>query len=163
MGSTFRKGSEQTGQSSGLANQLGFYAQAPGNTGNTAYNQLGAFLRNGRLPKSLSLTGPLQDIGHQQATANQGILDTGARGGNLQSQLSNNILQGQMGRQSMISNLQQQLFGQALGGTGVAMGGLGNASQILSNLGQQRMQQNQMFQGGLGQLGGAAGKAAFMG
>jgi hypothetical protein len=161
MGSTFNKGSQQSGQATGYGNQLGFFAQAPGSTGNTAYEQLGRFLKQGQLPPSLSLTGPLQDLAHQQATANQGILDTGARGGMLQSALSNNILQGQMGRQNMLSNLQNQLFGQALGGTPVAMAGLGNSGNLLSNLGAQRIGQNQAFQGSLGQLAGMAGKAAF--
>jgi len=162
MGSTFRKGSEQTGQASGLGNLLGQYAQTPAQTGMTAYGQLGGFLANGRIPKVLSLTGPLQDLAHQQATANQGILDTGARGGQLQSGLMNNILQGQIARQGLQSNLRNSLFEQALGGTSLGMSGLGNAGGLLSQLGQQRMGQNASFQGGLGQLAGAAGKAAFI-
>ncbi len=154
MGSTFRKGSQQSGQATGISDKLNQFATAPAKTGSMAYGQLGNFLQNGRLPSSLSLTGPLQDIAGQQQTANQGILDTGARGGQLQSALANNVLQGQLGRQSMLSQLQQGLFGQALGGSPVGMGGMGNAAGLLSQLGQQRMGQNQAFLGGLGQLAG---------
>lgn len=163
MGSTFRKGSEQSGQAGGLGNRLGEYANQIAGVGSQAYGQLGDFLKTGQLPSSLSLTGPLQDIASQQATAKQGILDTGARGGQLQSLLANNILQGQMARQSMTSNLQNQLFGQALGGAPVGMGGLGNAGGLLSNLGAQRMGQNAAFQGGLGQMLGMGAGAAFGG
>ena len=163
MGSTFRKGSEQSGQSGGLSNLMAQYASGAAKTGSTAYGQLGDFLKNGQLPPSLSLTGPLQDLAGQQATANQGILDTGARGGQLNSLLANNVLQGQMARQSMSSNLRTQLFGQALGGSSVGLGGLGNAAGNLTNLGGQRIAQNNLFQSGLGQLGNKIGKSLFGG
>lgn len=162
MGSTFRKGSEQSGQSTGISNNLAQYATAPARTGSLAYGQLGKFLTSGQLPDSLSLTGPLQDIAGQQHTANQSLLDTGARGGFLQSLLANNVLQGQLARQSLQSQIQNQLFGQALGGSPIGLGGLGNAAGNLTNLGGQRIAQNQAFQGGLGQLAGAAGKGLML-
>jgi len=162
MGSTFSKGSQQTGQATGLGNSLGYYGDRAAGVGDKAYGQLSKFLSSGMLPPSLSFTGPLQDIAGQQHTANQGILDTGARGGQLNSLLANNVLQGQILRQNMVSEMQKRLFGQALGGSEVGMGGLGNAGGLLSNLGAQRIGQNQAFQGGLGQLAGAAGKAAFL-
>ena len=154
MGSVFRKGSEQSGQSTGLSNNMGAWGSRAATPGIQAYDQLGTFLKNGQLPPSLSLTGPLQDIAGQQQTANQQLLDTGARGGQLNSGLMNNVLQGQLGRQSMMSNLQQNLFGQALGGVPVGLGGMGGAAGNLTNLGGQRIAQNNAFQGGLGQLTG---------
>lgn len=167
MGSTFSKGSEQSGQATGNSNALADLSLQLMNRGmNTSQpflSSLQRFGKNGAIPRSLSLTGPLQDLAHQQATANQGLLDTGARGGQLNSALANNILQGQMGRQSMLSNLQQSLFSQGLNGgmgaTSAGMGGSAAASGLLSNLGAQRIGQNQAFQQGLGQLGGMAGKA----
>lgn len=160
MGSTFRKGSQETGQASGVGNLLSQYSLGPAQTGNQAYGQLRNFLSTGQLPSSLSLTGPLQDIAGQQATAKQGILDTGARGGQLQSALANNVLQGQLFRQNMVNEMQNRLFGQALGGSPVGLAGLGNAGGLLSNLGAQRIGQNQAFQGGLGQMAGSLfGKA----
>lgn len=169
MGSTFRKGSEQSGQATGLADQAAAtamnallpYAKNAARVGNVGYGQLGNFLKTGQLPPSLSLTGPLQDIAGQQQTANQQILDTGTRGGQLNSALANNVLQGQLARQSMTSQMQQNLFNAGLGGSSLGFGGMNNAisgaqnsAGILSTLGAQRIGQNQAFQGGLGQLAG---------
>lgn len=145
-----------TQQASDFSNEMSQYARAPLSAGSQAYSALGNWMTNpSQLPSQLSLTGPLQDIAGQQQTANQSLLDTGARGGQLTSALANNVLQGQLARQRLQSQLQQQLFGQALGGTNLGLSGLGSAAQIQQGIGAQQLNQSNQLLGGLGKGAGA--------
>lgn len=156
MGSVFRKGSRQSGQSTGSSNQLDAAGAAIIKQGDplrsAAYGQLGNFLNTGQLPSAM--TG---DIGQQEqelASAKQGILNTGTRGGQLRTALA----QLPLNRLAMRDQLRHGTFDSALAaGLGSFSAGgtaMGNAAANLNSLGQQRMAQNQQAKQGIGQAGG---------
>src|SRR5207245_4844676 len=146
----FRKGSEQSGQAAGLANQLG---QVGGDI--TAQQsalrqitmpQLGTFAGTGQLPTPFNqiLGQGAQELGTQGSAARQSILDTGARGGALQAALTQAQAQRMQGLDALRAQLGGTLYGTGLQAAVNPQGSLG-AAQVLGNLGAQRISQNQAF------------------
>lgn len=179
MGSIFRKGSEQTGQSSALSNQQAHMANQMfgGTTGirDRIFGGMDQFLGEGVMPSVLrSTVGLGVPIAQQEAemsTARRGIMDSMPRGGLQQRALMELPLQRLLQRDMLAANrnaiddaTRQNLFSMASGiATGVpqqAMAGVQGAAGNLNSLGQQRMSQNASAQQGIGK---ALGSAASMG
>jgi hypothetical protein len=179
MGSIFRKGSEQTGQSSALSNQQAAMAsELFGNTQGVRdriFGGMSEFLGEGKMPSVLrSTVGLGVPIAQQEAemsTARRGIVDSMPRGGLQQRALMELPLQRLLQRDMLAANrnaiddkTRQNLFSMAAGiSTGTpqtAMAGLDGAADNLFKLGGQRMAQNQSAQQGIGK---ALGSAATMG
>ena len=157
MGSTFRKGSKESGQSGGISNlmsgQGGELADLALSLFRPAAGQLKGFLEGGAIPQAL--TGAIGTQEQELASAKQGILASGARGG----QLNRSLTELPMRRLMMRDQLRGDIFNTALGLGGnlgsLGFGAQGNAAANLNALGAQRQQQNMAFQGGLGQLVGS--------
>lgn len=181
MGSVFRKGSEQTGQSAGMSQQQAgmanalFQQTAP--LRDQAGWQLNDFMQTGDIPGKLKSTVGLGvPIAQQEAelsAAKRGIMDTMPRGGLQQRALMELPLQRLLQRDMLSANrnqiddaTRQNLFSTAIntgfGTGGSSMGQLGAAAGNLNSLGQQRMGQNQQALSGTGSLVGALGKGAMM-
>src|SRR2546427_7985094 len=113
MGSTFRKGSQQSGQATGIANQT---AGAFGGLQNTFFPQVQQYATTGQLPPPFEqiLGQGAQQLGTQGTAANQSILDTGARGGGLQAALTQAQSQRMQGLDALRAQLGGQLYGQGL-------------------------------------------------
>ena len=162
MGSSFRKGSSQSGQAEGAAQQQIAIANAlfqestPGRQ--AALGQLTNFLQTGAIP--MSLTGDITTQEQELASAREGILGGGARGGQLQQALVQLPVQRLAMRDQLRSGIFNTALGSLLGQAPVALQGLGSAAGTLSNLGGQRIQQNMAFQQGTGQLAGGLAKLA---
>lgn len=200
MGSIFRKGSSQSGQSEALSQQQADIARRqtalaeeqaaitkPLRTGTA--NLFSGFLQSGQTPGFLDLPAQvsplaalsLPALGDQQNVVRNQLLQQGSRGGLLQQQLANLSLQGGLQRTGLMQQdllrqeqrdvarkgIAQTLFGgaadygtgglsQSFAGFGQGLAGLGNAASNLNALGFQRIQQNQIAQGGIGQLLGKA-------
>jgi hypothetical protein len=165
MGSTLRKGSQQSGQSAGISGNMAQLGGQLGKLGlgilDPAAKQFINFLNTGTLPQAF--TGTIGTQEQELAAAKEGILSGGSRGGQLTQGLSELPLK----RLMMRDALRGDVFNSALGlGNNLisgGMGGMGNAASNLNALGAQRMQQNAQFTGGLGQaigkgIGGATGK-----
>lgn len=165
MGSTFRKGSAQTGQSAGSSSALDAMSAQILRQGaklrDPAFEQLAGFLNTGQIPAAL--TGSIGTQEQELATAKRGIEESGARGGQLRTALAQLPLE----RLGMRDKLRSGIFDTALNvGMGSAqsgIAGMGQAAANLNSLGAQRIQQNQMFQQGLGNavgkgVGSALGK-----
>jgi hypothetical protein len=181
MGSTFRKGSESSGQSSALSNTQAAMAQQLFDE-STPLRQAGNwylnnFLVNQQTPEILKSTVgigvPLAQQAQELGAARNQILNTTARGGlqqrmlmelPIQRMLNNDLLQAQA--RGIDDATRQNLFSTATnigqGSPVSAMTGLAGAAGNLNSLGQQRIGQNQLFQSGMGQLGGAIGKGLMM-
>lgn len=152
MGSIFRKGSQQTGQATGIDQAV---AQRSADLWNVFGPQLTAQASTGQLPVPFEqiLGQGAQELGTEGSAARQSILDTGTRGGALQSALTNV----QSNRMQALDKLRAQIGG-SLYGTGVQAavnpaGALGAAGQ-LGTLGAGRIAENQRAQQGIGQIGG---------
>lgn len=156
MGSVFRKGSKETGQSAGLstgqgemANKL-FSQTDPLRT--EAFGQLSSMLKGGT---PSFLVGPTQDASAQIAQLGRQIQESGVRGGQLRRSMALLPMQ----RMGMLDTLRSGAFDSALnagmGGANSALGGLASAAGNLNSLGQQRQLQNMQFQQGLGGLAGS--------
>lgn len=179
MGSIFRKGSEQSGQSQALSRDQAWMANdlygktSPLRTNST--QQLNYFLENGVIPKALQSTVglgvPIAQQEAELANAKRGIMDTMPRGGLQQRALMELPLQRLLQRDMFSANraqiddaTKQNLFSTALntgfGQGSAAMGQIGSAAGNLNSLGQQRMGQNASAQQGIGKLLGAAAGAA---
>ena len=158
MGSIFRKGSADTSRSSRSSEALSEAGAEMLRQGaplrSATYGQLGGFLKTGRIPGAL--TG---DIGTQEqelASARQGILNSGVRGGQLRTDLA----QLPLNRLAMRDQLRSSVFNTALGAGqnsySTAAGGMGTAASNLNSLGQGRIAQNQLAKQGIGTMGGQA-------
>jgi hypothetical protein len=175
MGSIFRKGSEQSGQSQALSAEQGWMARQLYDSTEglraAGIDRMRNFQETGNLPQQLrSTVGLGVPIAQQEAelgAARRGILDSMPRGGLQQRALMELPLQRLLQRDMLAANrnaiddaTRQNLFSTALNvGQGApvqAMGGLGNAADNLKDLGAQRISQNYQAQQGLGKLGGAA-------
>lgn len=179
MGSIFRKGSEQTGQSTALSNQqAGMANQLFGGTQgirDRIFGGMSEFLGEGKMPTILKSTVglgvPIAQQEAEMSTARRGILDAMPRGGLQQRALMELPLQRLLQRDMLSANrnaiddaTRQNLFSMAnsmaTGAPQAAMSGLGSAAGNLNSLGVQRMSQNASAQQGIGK---ALGSAASMG
>lgn len=202
-GSTFRKGSKESGQSGGLSQeqadiarrQMALAEQEAAITRPMRAQTAGIFenfLASGETPAFLDLNKTvsplaalsLPDLQNQQAIINKQLMAQGNRGGQLQQMLSQNALQGGLQRTGLMqqdvlrqeqrdvdrSQIARMLFGGAAdagtGGLALAFQGMGQSSQgiggaagNLNTLGGQRIQQNQKFLEGLGQMFGTGAGA----
>lgn len=162
MGSAFRKGSQQTGQATGISGEQAaisrelFELARPGIT--TALGQLGTALETGQLP--LGMTGQLGTQEQELQAARLGILNEVPRGGLQQQLLGELPLRRLLGRDELRGQLYNVALGALLGQAPTAISGLGSAAANLTGLGGQRIQQNLALQQGLGQLVGAGGRLA---
>lgn len=171
MGSTFRKGSEQTGQSAGMSNEQGAIASRLLNESQplrtSSLNQLTNFMDTGKIPMALNVN-MAGDIGTQEqelASARNQILDTGVRGGQMTTALAQLPVQRLQARDAVRANYENTLR-ESLFGTGASMGivqapqvgfgGMSAAASNLNSLGEQRQKQNAQFQQGMGQMIGKA-------
>lgn len=156
MGSTFRKGSRESGQAGGSAGQLDAMSaqilREGGALRTPAFGQLAGFLNTGTIP--MALTGGIGAQEQELAAARRSILESGARGGQLRQALAELPLQ----RLGMRDQLRSNIFGMALnaglGSANAGIQGMASAQNTLNSLGQQRIQQNNAFQQGVGQIGG---------
>lgn len=179
MGSIFRKGSEQSGQSQAISNQqaglANALAESTGGLRADSIYHLGNFTRNGVMPSFLKSTVglgvPIQQQEAELANAKRGIMDSLPRGGLQQRALMELPLQRLLQRDMFAANrnaiddaTRQNLFSAAtnigFGQGGAAMNGMGAAAGNLNSLGQQRMGQNYQAQQGIGKLIGSAAGAA---
>ena len=178
MGSMFRKGSEQSGQSQALSNQQGamanqLFGQSQG-IRDRIFGGMNQFLGDGVMPSVLKSTVglgvPMAQQEAELANAKRGIMDSMPRGGLQQRALMELPLQRLLQRDMFAANrnaiddgTRQNLFSMAGGmATGVpqqAMRGLDSAADNLSRLGAQRMNQNYQAQQGIGKLLGSAASA----
>lgn len=179
MGSIFRKGSEQSGQSQALSNQQGamanqLFGQSQG-IRDRIFGGMNQFLGEGVMPSVLKSTVglgvPIAQQEAELANARRGIMDSMPRGGLQQRALMELPLQRLLQRDMLAANrnaiddaTRQNLFSMAGGmATGVpqqAMAGLSNAAGNLNSLGQQRMGQNYQAQQGIGKALGSAASLA---
>lgn len=178
MGSMFRKGSEQTGQSTALSNAQGQIAQEMYGRSKPVIDRLFGMntemMRGEGLPQfmksTVGLGVPIAQQEAEMATARRGILDSMPRGGLQQRALMELPLQRLLQRDMLQANrnaiddaTRQNLFSTAIStATGMpqqALGGLSNAADNLSKLGAQRMTQNYQAQQGIGKLLGSAASA----
>jgi hypothetical protein len=176
MGSIFRKGSEQTGQSGALSNMQGYMAQALFDKTNplriNSTQQLNYFLENGVIPKALQSTVglgvPIAQQEAELATAKRGIMDSLPRGGLQQRALMELPLQRLLQRDMFTANrnaiddaTRQNFYhnavGTAMGAPAQAISGISSAAGNLKDLGAQRMNQNYQAQQGIGKTLGSAG------
>jgi hypothetical protein len=179
MGSIFRKGSEQSGQSGALSGEQAWMAKDlfNGTAGLRAagIDRMRNFQETGNLPQQLRSTVglgiPIAQQEAELANAKRGILDTMPRGGLQQRALMELPLQRLLQRDMFSANraqiddaTKQNLFSTALntgfGQGSAAMGQLGSAAGNLNSLGQQRIQQNQTGLQGAGQTIGKGLMAA---
>ena len=202
-GSTFRKGSKESGQSGGLSQeqadiarrQLALAEEQAAITRpmrQQTADIFSNFLVSGETPGFLDLNktvSPLAALSlpglqNQQAIVNKQLMAQGNRGGQLQQMLSQNALQGGLQRTGLMqqdvlrqeqrdmdrSQIARTLFGGAsdagtgglalsFQGLGQSMQGMGGAAGNLTTLGGQRIQQNQKFLEGLGQMFGTGAGA----
>lgn len=178
MGSIFRKGSEQSGQSQALSGQQGQIANDMYGRSKPLIDRLFGMntemMRGEGLPdfmkSTVGLGVPIAQQEAELATAKRGIMDSMPRGGLQQRALMELPLQRLLQRDMLAANRnaiddasRQNLFSTAIGtATGMpvqAIGGLSSAAGNLSGLGQQRMAQNQSAQQGIGKLLGSAATA----
>jgi hypothetical protein len=181
MGSVFRKGSEQSGQSQALSGQQAQMANQMFGSAKPMIDRLFGMntemLRGDGLPAGLRSTVglgvPIAQQEAELATAKRGIMDSMPRGGLQQRALMELPLQRLLQRDMLSANrnaiddsTRQNLFSTAMSAaTGMpqqAMGGIGSAAGNLNSLGQQRIGQNQQALQGTGQLIGQLGKGAMM-
>ncbi len=182
MGSTLRKGSEQTGQSAGLSmDQSRMMQDLWGNGGrNLAVEGAGNalnFLQRGTVPdtqkSTIGIGAPLAQQAQEMQAARTGILNNTARGGlqqrmlaemPIQRMLNNDNLQAQA--RGIDDQTRQNMFNQAMsmsmGQAPTVIQGMSGAANNLNSLGQQRIGQNSQMLGGAGQLAGSLGKGAMM-
>lgn len=181
MGSMFRKGSEQSGQSQGLSAEQGWMARQLYDSTEglraAGIDRMRNFQETGNLPQQLrSTVGLGVPIAQQEAelgAARRGIMDSMPRGGLQQRALMELPLQRMLQRDMFSANraqiddaTRQNLFSTALntgmGSPSQAMGGMNAAAGNLSGLGQQRIQQNTTGLQGTGQMIGKGLTAAMM-
>jgi hypothetical protein len=179
MGSIFRKGSEQTGQSQAISNDQAWMARQMYDSTEglraAGIDRMRNFQETGNLPQQLrSTVGLGVPIAQQEAelgNARRGILDSMPRGGLQQRALMELPLQRLLQRDMLAANraqiddvTRQNLFSTALntgmGAPSQSMGAMNAAAGNLNSLGQQRMGQNQSAQQGIGKLIGSAAGAA---
>ncbi len=157
MGSVFRKGSEQTGQSTGYSNELAsaglglIRGGAPLRSG--TYGQLGEFLKSGRLPSAM--TGTIGQQEQEMASAKQSILNSGARGGQLRTGLAQLPLQRLQMRDALRSDVFNTALGAGQGSFSQGSSTTGAAAANLNSLGQGRIAQNQAAKSAMGGGAGA--------
>ena len=158
MGSIFRKGSEQSGQSTGSSNSLNNSAQrliAQGDPlRSQSFGQLGNFLQTGQLPSAM--TGGIGTNEQELAAAKQGILRSGVRGGQMRSSLAQLPLQRLQMRDSLRSGAFDTALSAGLGSFNAGSSGMQGAASNLNVLGAQRMQQNKEAKQGIGKAAGGA-------
>ena len=162
MGSIFRKGSQQSGQSTGSSNDLNAASSQLIHEGEKlrtpAFSQLGQFLTGGRMP--VALTGGIGTNEQELSSARHSIMAGGMRGGQLRTALAQLPLQRLQSRDAMRSGLFNTALGAGIGSFSAGAGGMANAAQNLNSLGQQRMMQNQNAKSGIGSGIGALMKGA---
>lgn len=179
MGSIFRKGSEQSGQSQALSGQQGQIAMDMYGRSKPLIDRLFGMntemMRGEGLPafmkSTVGLGVPIAQQEAELATARRGIMDSMPRGGLQQRALMELPLQRLLQRDMLAANrnaiddaTRQNLFSMGVStATGMpqqAIGGLSQAAGNLNSLGQQRIAQNQSAQQGIGKaIGSAAGLA----
>ena len=156
MGSVFRKGSKETGQSSGSSNALQGASADMINQGQPlrteAFGQLGGFLKSGQLPSAL--TGGIGANEQELASAKDAILRTGVRGGQMRQSLAQLPLQRLQMRDALRSGAFDTALSAGLGSFNAASQGMQGAASNLNTLGAQRMQQNKEAKQGAGQAVG---------
>ncbi len=181
MGSVFRKGSEQSGQSQALSGQQAQMANEMFGSAKPAIDRLlgmnTEMLRGDGLPAGLKSTvglgAPIAQQEQELSAAKRSILDTAPRGGLQQRALMDLPIQRLLGRDLMSAQqraiddqTRSSLFSTAMSAaTGMpqqAMGGISGAASNLNSLGQQRIGQNQQALSGTGSMIGALGKGAMM-
>lgn len=179
MGSIFRKGSEQSGQSQALSGQQGQIAMDMYGRSKPVIDRLFGMntemMRGEGLPEfmksTVGLGVPIAKQEAELANARRGIMDTMPRGGLQQRALMELPLQRLLQRDMLAANRnaiddasRQNLFSTAIGAaTGMplqALGGLQGAAGNLNSLGQQRMNQNYQAQQGIGKALGSAASLA---
>ena len=161
MGSTFSKGSEQSGQSAGISTNQAGTSQALADSAlrvlMPSMDQFATFIGGGPLPQAF--TGNLSTQEQELASAKDAIMGTGSRGGQLNTQLANLPLQRLMMRDQLRGQVFNTALQTALPGMSIGLGGETSAANNLDSLGAQQIQQNQAFQQGLGQLAGTLAKS----
>lgn len=179
MGSIFRKGSEQSGQSQALSGQQGQIAMDMYGRSKPMIDRLFGMntemMRGEGLPQfmrsTVGLGVPIAQQEAELANARRGIMDSMPRGGLQQRALMELPLQRLLQRDMLAANRnaiddasRMGLFNTAIStATGMpqqAMGGLGMAAGNLNSLGQQRIAQNQSAQQGIGKALGSAASLA---
>lgn len=158
MGSVFRKGSSQTGQSTASSNTLNAAAEGLINQGDPlrkeSFGQLGDFLKTGQLPSAM--TGGIGTNEQELAAAKQGILRSGVRGGQMRTGLAQLPLQRLQMRDSLRSGAFDTALSAGLGSFNAGSSGMQGAASNLNVLGAQRMQQNKEAKQGAGKVLGQA-------
>ena len=158
MGSVFRKGSKETGQSAGSSNALQAASADMINQGRPlrteAFGQLGGFLKSGQLPSAL--TGGIGTNEQELAAAKAGILRSGVRGGQMRQSLAQLPLQRLQMRDSLRSGAFDTALSAGLGSFNAGSSGMQGAASNLNSLGSQRMQQNKEAKQGAGKVLGQA-------
>ena len=153
MGSVFRKGSQQTGQSTGSSNSLNNSSErliAEGQPLRTqTFGQLGGFLNSGQLPSAM--TGGIGTNEQELAAAKDAIMRTGVRGGQMRQSLAQLPLQRLQMRDSLRSGAFDTALSAGLGSFNAGSQGMQGAASNLNSLGAQRMQQNKEAKQGAGQ------------
>lgn len=163
MGSVFRKGSSESGQSGALSREQAQIAREQQNLANEnaaltkplrvgAANTLGTFLQTGATPSFLDLAPTVQPLAalqlpgleQGQAQLRNSLLAQGSRGGLLQQQLAQGAIQGGLARndlqvQDILRQQQRDESRSSIARTlfgGAADLGTGGLSQAFSGLGQ---------------------------
>ena len=156
MGSVFRKGSAQTGQSTGYSNILAREAIRLMREGTPlrqqAFGQLGNFLQSGRLPSAM--TGAIGQQEQEMASARRAILNSGVRCGQLRTELAQLPLQRLQMRDALRSDVFNAALSAGLGSFSQGGNAMGMSAANLNSLGQGRIAQNQAAKS---MLGGGAG------
>jgi hypothetical protein len=163
MGSIFRKGAKETGQSSGMSNNMGWMAdQLFNQTGplrKQTFGDLSSMLKGGT---PSFLVGPTQNASSQIAQLGRQMQESGIRGGQLRQGMAMLPMQ----RMGLLDQIRSSGFDKALsaGMTGAtsAFSGMDSAARNLNELGQQRQLENYRVQQGLGGLTTAAVKGMGM-
>lgn len=157
MGSIFRKGSSQTGQSTASSNDLNAASTGLIKQGDPlrtqAFGQLGDFLKSGQLPSAM--TGGIGTNEQELAAAKQGILRSGVRGGQMRTSLAQLPLQRLQMRDSLRSGAFDTALSAGLGSFNAGSSGMQGAANNLNVLGAQRMQQNKEAKQGIGKAAGS--------
>ena len=161
MGSAFRKGSAQSGQSTGSSSKLDQLSAAileqGGKIRDPIFGQLAEFVKGGNIP--IGMTGAISTQEQELGTAKRGILESGVRGGQMRTALAQLPLERLGMRDQLRSSIYRMALDTAMGSANAGISGMGTAATNLNSLGQQRIQQNQALQQGIGQMAGMAGKA----